>query len=104
MAPCSPHSTIRAVGPSSLPGTNAMSRSFETCDHVAYVVSRFPKLSETFILREMDGLERLGWRVSVFPFFRDKEAVQHPGVERWLKHLDKRTSALDILVANLAWL
>lgn len=28
---------------------------------IGYVVPRFPKLSETFILREMDALEERGW-------------------------------------------
>jgi glycosyltransferase involved in cell wall biosynthesis len=32
---------------------------------VHYVLIRFPKLSETFVLREMRELERVGWAVSV---------------------------------------
>jgi glycosyltransferase involved in cell wall biosynthesis len=34
---------------------------------VAYVMSRFPKLTETFILYEMQALERCGVEVEVFP-------------------------------------
>lgn len=71
---------------------------------IAYVVSRFPKLSETFILREMDALEELGWRIDVYPFIHHTEAVRHPEVARWLHRLDRRDMAGAIARANLAWL
>jgi len=44
---------------------------------VAYIVSLFPKLSETFILREMIGLEALGHRITVVSLKRDVEPVVH---------------------------
>ncbi|MDB4413233.1 glycosyltransferase family 4 protein [Pirellulaceae bacterium] len=34
---------------------------------IAYVMSWFPKLSETFVLREMNEIETLGYQVEVFP-------------------------------------
>jgi colanic acid/amylovoran biosynthesis glycosyltransferase len=71
---------------------------------IAYVVSRFPKLSETFILREMDVLEELGWRIDVYPFIHHTEAVRHPEVARWLHRLDRRDTAGAIARANLAWM
>jgi len=71
---------------------------------IAYVVSRFPKLSETFILREMDELEELGWRIDVYPFIHHIEAVRHPEVARWLHRLDRRDTSSAIARANLAWL
>ncbi len=71
---------------------------------IAYVVSRFPKLSETFILREMDALEELGWRIDVYPFIHHAEAVHHPEVARWLRRLDPRDTPGAIARANLAWL
>jgi hypothetical protein len=39
---------------------------------IGYVVSRFPKLSETLVLREIDALERLGWSVELFPLLRGR--------------------------------
>jgi colanic acid/amylovoran biosynthesis glycosyltransferase len=42
---------------------------------VAYVVSRFPKLTETFVLRELIEMERLGARVELFALQRGREAV-----------------------------
>ena len=32
---------------------------------VHYVLARFPKLSETFVLRELRALEEAGWSVAV---------------------------------------
>ena len=45
---------------------------------VAYIMSRFPKLTETFVLYEMAALERLGARVEVFPLMRHRSEVHHP--------------------------
>ena len=44
---------------------------------VAYVMSRFPKLTETFVLFEMLELEALGFEVEVFPLLREREPVAH---------------------------
>jgi len=44
---------------------------------VAYMMSRFPKLTETFVLYEMLSLERLGVRVEIFPLVREKTPVMH---------------------------
>jgi colanic acid/amylovoran biosynthesis glycosyltransferase len=48
---------------------------------VAYVMSRFPKLTETFILDEILALEELGIRVELFPLLRQREPVVHPEAE-----------------------
>ncbi len=45
---------------------------------VAYVMSRFPKLTETFVLDEILGLEESGVRVEVFPLWREPAKVVHP--------------------------
>lgn len=44
---------------------------------VAYIMSRFPKISETFILNEMIGLRKRGIQVEVFPLIREKQKVMH---------------------------
>jgi glycosyltransferase involved in cell wall biosynthesis len=41
----------------------------------------FPKLSETFILGEILGLERCGLPLTIFALNRPVECVQHPGVQ-----------------------
>jgi len=45
---------------------------------VAYVMSRFPKITETFVLFEMLALEELGHPLEVFPLLREHEPVSHP--------------------------
>jgi len=45
---------------------------------VAYVMSRFPKITETFILREMIELERQGFDIEVFPLRREKTRLIQP--------------------------
>jgi colanic acid/amylovoran biosynthesis glycosyltransferase len=44
---------------------------------VAYVMSRFPKLSETFVLGEILALERQGVEVELFPLLREREDIVH---------------------------
>jgi glycosyltransferase involved in cell wall biosynthesis/thymidylate kinase len=48
---------------------------------IAYVTSRFPKLTETFILAEILELQRQGVDVEVFALVREREAVVHPEAE-----------------------
>jgi glycosyltransferase involved in cell wall biosynthesis/peptidoglycan/xylan/chitin deacetylase (PgdA/CDA1 family) len=45
---------------------------------VAYVMSRFPKISETFILTELLAMERRGVRVETYPLLRERAALVHP--------------------------
>ncbi len=53
---------------------------------VAYIVSRFPKLTETFVLYEILALERLGLRVELFPLLRARKAAVHAeGAPLWKK-------------------
>jgi len=44
---------------------------------VAYVMSRFPKLTETFVLDEILELERRGVAVEIFPLWRERADVVH---------------------------
>jgi glycosyltransferase involved in cell wall biosynthesis len=48
---------------------------------VAYVMSRFPKLSETFVLGEILAVEEHGVEVEVFPLLRERAGVVHPEAE-----------------------
>ncbi len=45
---------------------------------VAYIMSRFPKLTETFVLYEMLAMEQLGVPVEIYPLQRENTAVVHP--------------------------
>jgi colanic acid/amylovoran biosynthesis glycosyltransferase len=45
---------------------------------VAYVMSRFPKLSETFVLYELLAIEQAGVQVELYPLLRERAGVMHP--------------------------
>jgi len=74
-------------------------------DRIAYIMSRFPKITETFILYEILELERLGTDVSVYSILRENEGIMHaeaePVVER--THYCKPFS-LPVLRSQLFWL
>lgn len=52
-------------------------------NRVAYVMSRFPLVTETFILREMDELDRQGWDVGLYPLILEHPDVVHADARRW---------------------
>lgn len=48
---------------------------------VAYIMSRFPKLTETFVFLEILALEREGFCVEIFPLRRERATIMHPEVQ-----------------------
>ncbi len=52
---------------------------------VAYVMSRFPKLSETFVLNEMAACAEQGIAVELYPLLRERQPVVHPEVDAWVR-------------------
>ena len=50
---------------------------------IAYIMSRFPHLPETFILREMDAIEQLGWDISLYPLIGQHQEVIHDEAKSW---------------------
>ncbi len=64
-------------------------------------MSRFPKLSETFILREMSELERQGERVALYPLLVQQEAIIHAEAKGWIGRMQKLPlMSFPILAAN----
>jgi len=49
---------------------------------VAYIMSRFPRLTETFILYEILSLEALGVDVELYPLLKARPRVVHPEAAR----------------------
>jgi glycosyltransferase involved in cell wall biosynthesis len=47
-------------------------------EHLAYVIARFPLLSETFILREILELKHQGWEFDTYSVSRARSQVRHP--------------------------
>jgi glycosyltransferase involved in cell wall biosynthesis len=69
---------------------------------VAYIMSRFPLLTETFILRELLELEKQGLAIAVLPLLRERPSVVHEEVERLAAEIHyTRFLSLPIIQANL---
>lgn len=69
---------------------------------VAYIMSRFPHLPETFIIREMAALEKEGIQVSLYPIIVQREKVIHPIARPWLKRVNRSSLfSPTVWLANL---
>jgi glycosyltransferase involved in cell wall biosynthesis len=72
---------------------------------VAYLVSRFPKLSETFVLDEILALERRGVAVELFSLLREREPICHPEATRLAERCCVVSAGSPLLwIAQLVWL
>ena len=70
---------------------------------IAYIVSRFPHLPETFILREMIHVEKLGWQVELYPLIIQRQTVVHEEARPWAARAHAVPwLSFDLLRANLA--
>lgn len=72
---------------------------------VAYLVSRFPKITETFVLNEMQAVEKQGVTIELYPLRRERTGKTHPEAEAWVRraHYTPLIS-LAILRSNLHYL
>lgn len=68
---------------------------------VAYIVSGFPTIYETFVLYDMLIMEDLGVSIDLYPLRRIRTQVVHPEAQRWIEcaHYSPYLS-LNILRAN----
>ncbi len=72
---------------------------------IGYLMSRFPKISETFILYEILELERLGLNIEVFPLIRQSESVMHPEAQAVVARAHYSTVlSFAVFVTQLYWL
>ena len=51
---------------------------------LAQLVSRFPMVTETFVLYELDALEKLGVTVELYSLLRERPQVVHPEAQKWI--------------------
>jgi colanic acid/amylovoran biosynthesis glycosyltransferase len=56
---------------------------------IAFIVSRFPALSETFILNQITGLLDMGHDVEIFAEHKSEDRKMHPDIEKY--RLEERT-------------
>src|SRR6266496_2893613 len=72
---------------------------------IAYIMSRFPKISETFILYEILEIERLGMHVEVFPLVHEHEQLAHPEAQVIVDRAHySRVVSPAVLAAQFYWL
>ena len=50
---------------------------------IAFIVGRFPALSETFILNQITGLLNLGHDIEIFAVLKNNEKKVHPDIEKY---------------------
>ncbi len=72
---------------------------------VAYIMSRFPKLTETFILYEMMAMEKEGVQIEIYPLLKEQTEVMHPEAVPFVEvaHFQPFIS-IPIIRANLQFL
>ena len=92
-----------AVHPS--PSSSTQPDTICPAPRVAYMMSRFPKITETFILYEMLAAEKAGISIEVFPLRREKTAKMHPEAAAYVSraHFLPLLSC-EILLDNLSTL
>ncbi len=69
---------------------------------VAYIMSRFPHLPETFILREIIAVEKKGVEVFLYPLIYQPQALVHQEAKPWVQRANKVPwVSWQVFVANL---
>jgi colanic acid/amylovoran biosynthesis glycosyltransferase len=74
--------------------------------HLAYVLKRFPRISETFVATELIELERQGERVTVFAVSRPREPFRHGFVDELaadVVYLPHRPLREPVRVTRAVW-
>lgn len=52
---------------------------------LAQLVSRFPMVTETFVLYELEAMEKFGVTVELYSLLRENPKVVHPEAEKWVR-------------------
>lgn len=69
------------------------------------MMSRFPKMTETFILYEILELQRLGLHVEIFPLLRQQEQVMHPEAQALVRRARySNVVSIAVIAAQFYWL
>lgn len=64
------------------PGKKAWQSNGKPKPKFAYMMSRFPKISETFVLYEILAIMEMGLQVEVYPLLKEHQKVVHSGVKK----------------------
>ncbi|VAX38455.1 Glycosyl transferase, group 1 family protein [hydrothermal vent metagenome] len=72
---------------------------------IGYIMSRFPKITETFVLFEMREMERQGHQVELFPLQRERTSVIHNEAETYVNRaFFTPWLSFQIILAHLCYL
>lgn len=72
---------------------------------IAYITSRFPKISETFVLYEIIELKKLGFDIDIFPLVHEHEEIKHLEVESLRERTHYyRLLSKEVVMAQVYWL
>lgn len=72
---------------------------------IAYIMSRFPLITETFILYEILELQRLGMQIEIFPLVYHAEGIRHPEVAQLASQVHPfGTMSRELWRSQLYWL
>ena len=72
---------------------------------VAYIVSRFPSVTETFVFNEMLELKKLGYAPRVYTLLRTRVSVEHAGIEKFMRDLvHVKILSFRCIAAQFYWL
>jgi glycosyltransferase involved in cell wall biosynthesis/peptidoglycan/xylan/chitin deacetylase (PgdA/CDA1 family) len=72
---------------------------------IGYMMSRFPKVSETFVMNEILAVEARGVPVEIYPLMRERQRTMHPGVADWVRRAHFRSWwSPELLRANAHFL
>ncbi len=72
---------------------------------LAYLVMRFPAITETFVLREMVEVERQGLPLELYVVIPQREKVVHPDARAYLPRMHTSPYlSLGVVLANLRWM
>jgi colanic acid/amylovoran biosynthesis glycosyltransferase len=93
----------RSTGPSASATVARQGGSQASDGAVAYVMSRFPKVSETFVLNEILAVERAGVHVRLQPLLRERPRVLHPGAADLVARADYQPFISGPIVSSQVW-
>jgi len=94
-----PEAPLGGVQPASALSAASRSRSGIT---IAYVMSRFPKLSETFVLNEIVAVEAVGANVAVYPLLRERTDMVQPAARPLVERARyQRILSVEVLTSML---
>lgn len=72
---------------------------------IAYCMSRFPLLSETAIIWEMDQMKKDGFEIEVFPLILEKPKVMHKEAVEFMKVVHHRSPfSWHVFGQNIKWM